>query len=581
MMTSKWWARLDKSKPEILKRIFKHPTLAPVLEKVVGIPGMRTDLQLGTWNKIFHCVEEVANYLLLIYDTWVFIMGSHSALEYVDSSGVQSLELLVPGVSRRDQLRAEAAIHDHGNFRCINDEMERTNILHRLNSVQHLIPSIRTLQNDFKYLRECTHVVKRLVCGKTPSPFTVQTIAWKAFKAPARHPATEEVIFENSLRLLYVAVMNDLCDLSGQTLLKDEGVEHEWNFQPDPRAWFRLACRAKQLGFVSEEILRLCQADPDHKIALKALVEARPSPDYDYGTNLEGLVQLIRGLFEKAHKVDFMETPRLLTTSQNGEPTTKRCGRLYGKAYARDRHRITADIVTCDVQTNTDVTSLFVRRSVFRAFWGCPSQDVTESFVQAQETASGVNAGNSETLLPPPQLDLVPVADHDDQTMAEDTTSANATSPAPASSRARRVTKNRRRETPYARPPQSAAKLLLGPPTIQGDQQVHTAGLIAGTAPSQENQQVATVGLIADTAPSEVEITILLRRNGCWVVYEKVPRSLIGFCIATLRAQSVGEQLHLYDIAGRGRELDDCTHEGLPSNTVCLSSSDEGFPLSS
>ncbi|KAH7031054.1 uncharacterized protein B0I36DRAFT_267727, partial [Microdochium trichocladiopsis] len=370
MMTSKWWTRLDKSKPEILKRIFKHPALAPVLEKVVRIPGMRPNLQLGTWNKIFHCIEEVVHYLLLIYNTWVYIMGSPSALEFVDSRAVQSLELLVPGVSKRDQLRAEAAIRDHHNFRCIDDETERTNILHRLTSVQHLIPSIRTLQNDFKYLRECTHVVKRLICGKTPSSFTVQTIAWKAFKPPARHPASEEVAFENHLRFLYIAVMNDLCDLSGQTPLKDEGPEHQKNFQPDPRTWFRLACRAKQLGFVSEEISRLSQADPDREIALKALLEARPLPDYDYGTGLESFVQLIRELFDKAHKVDFMETPRPLTTSQNGEPTYRRCGRLYGKAYARDRDCITVDTITCNVQLNTDVTSLFVRRSVFRAFWG-------------------------------------------------------------------------------------------------------------------------------------------------------------------------------------------------------------------
>jgi hypothetical protein len=53
-----WWERLDKSKskPRVLKKILKHPTLAPTFKKVLQIPGMRSGLLLATW-KIFQCVE--------------------------------------------------------------------------------------------------------------------------------------------------------------------------------------------------------------------------------------------------------------------------------------------------------------------------------------------------------------------------------------------------------------------------------------------------------------------------------------------------------------------------------------------
>ena len=54
---NQWWARLDKSKPRILKNILRHPGLAPDFKRVLRIPGLRPGLRLATWNKIFYCVE--------------------------------------------------------------------------------------------------------------------------------------------------------------------------------------------------------------------------------------------------------------------------------------------------------------------------------------------------------------------------------------------------------------------------------------------------------------------------------------------------------------------------------------------
>lgn len=49
---SRWWSRLSKSKPEILRRLLKHTELGPALGTVLQIPGLRSGLQLAIWKKI-------------------------------------------------------------------------------------------------------------------------------------------------------------------------------------------------------------------------------------------------------------------------------------------------------------------------------------------------------------------------------------------------------------------------------------------------------------------------------------------------------------------------------------------------
>jgi hypothetical protein len=54
---NQYWARLDKSKPRILKDILRYRKLAPAFKKALSIPGLRHGLLLATWNKIFYCLK--------------------------------------------------------------------------------------------------------------------------------------------------------------------------------------------------------------------------------------------------------------------------------------------------------------------------------------------------------------------------------------------------------------------------------------------------------------------------------------------------------------------------------------------
>ncbi|RYP14048.1 hypothetical protein DL767_010445 [Monosporascus sp. MG133] len=368
---NQWWARLDKSKPRILKKILRHRELAPAFRKALQIPGLRPALLLATWNKIFHCVEEVIHYLQLIYNTWVGIMGSEAALQFVDNDAVQELELRVPGISYCDERHAEYQIQKQTIFKAVTDNGQRELILQNLKQVGYLIPSIHTLQQDFKYLRPCTYVMRKLISGRDQIPVTVQTTAFQAFGADEGLSFNREARFLTNLKLLYLHIMQNVCQLSGQGPLKDSDDGEDYELLPyDARAWHELAVRAKELGFSSDEILRLYNTDPDREVAIKALYDARPPRLYDYGPNFESIVHKLVKAFKSAKPVESNMPPAELTSHVGGERVARRCGRVYSDTYDKDRYSITLENITRKVRKNTDITSLFARRSVFHAFWG-------------------------------------------------------------------------------------------------------------------------------------------------------------------------------------------------------------------
>ncbi len=86
-----------------------------------------------------------------------------------------------------------------------------------------------------------------------------------------------------------------------------------------------------------------------------------------------------------------------LTTLHIGEPIKKRYGCQYSKAYSNDRFYITIDNFTSHLQKDADITSLFVRRSVFHAFWGGRDDEQdTDNTNQHGVNSEGANAQDQQ-----------------------------------------------------------------------------------------------------------------------------------------------------------------------------------------
>lgn len=300
-------------------------------------------------------------------------MGSEDALKFVDDEAVQQLELRVPGLSRQDEEHVKAIIRNGQVFRRLQDESERSGIAARILQVRHLIPSVRTLQKDSKYLGMCTTIARLLVLGQDRPPRTIQAMALKAFQPDHDTLTNRELVFMSRLKRLYLLIMQNLIELSSGHSRRGDGQNHRGQPLYDQRAWSELAKRARDLGFVSMEISRLMSLNPDQEIALRALYDARKPPDFEYDSAIvDELVSTIMSTFSRAKRSGIARkpTPDFTTTSGPGEQIFRRCGRQDPRAYARDRWSLTWKFFSRPVEGGEDVTSLFVRRSVFHAFWG-------------------------------------------------------------------------------------------------------------------------------------------------------------------------------------------------------------------
>ncbi|CAH0017600.1 unnamed protein product [Clonostachys rhizophaga] len=298
-------------------------------------------------------------------------MGSEANLRYVDEDAVRELELRCPGISSIDEQHVTSVIRGGMAFHDVTDKAEREKLLERTKSVYCLIPSLRTLQMDFKYL----------LLGDAPLECTVEQTAFAAFRHRKAEADRSDPVFQGSYKLLCLHIMQNLTELSGEYPLLEDNEKPPSELVPDPRAWFNLAKRASDLGFESQTVTNRLSNDPDRAEAKRALLNARKPDLYSYeSSGFDTLITTITDTFNKAHRVQERQQQSTLTCSCPGEPLNRRCGRQYSSAYFRDRHSLTVENFTCGVEKNADITSLFVRRSVFLAFWGLHDTDGQERF---------------------------------------------------------------------------------------------------------------------------------------------------------------------------------------------------------
>ncbi|KAK2685397.1 hypothetical protein QWA68_015964 [Fusarium oxysporum] len=164
--------------------------------------------------------------------------------------------------------------------------------------------------------------------------------------------------------------MQDLVELTGEWPLLEDGEESPEASFRNLMNWHRLAKKARRLGFKLDEIRRLAVTNPDEQVAFKALQDARPTSLYVYDeSEVQDILDRIVHEFARARARVSDESLSTFTTVGAGEPISRRCGRQYSGAYMRDRWSFDlAEFSRCTPQSR-DITSLFVRKSVFHAFW--------------------------------------------------------------------------------------------------------------------------------------------------------------------------------------------------------------------
>ncbi|CAG8947720.1 unnamed protein product [Penicillium salamii] len=412
----RWFVRLSRNNQERLNQLDnkKNRRVRGAFDRLLTIPGLWPGgMRISVVHRLIAsgCVEESINYLQHIWDFWSSLVASDRAsLKKIDQSTVELLHLLAPGKSRTDGNTACGMILSGQAFAEFSDE-ERRIIWSRVQSYGGLIPSLFTFFEDFKYLEACAHCIKRL-CG--PINMSIWRTMSSIFIPPSeegtaasgaadsliqtsestfrRQPATDMERLETGYLQIWLYAMRHYTLMPPDPKSDDELLAKSTRAKPDERAIYEMAELAHQLGFQSTEIDALIKSSPDHQIARSALLQARKPNRYRYDSQyFDDLVNQIVSCFAKAVP-DRPEQPQGLLAdstmklkSRSGEPQTR--------THKQDGPLLFLDRLHADVEVADNVTSFFVRRCVYFAFFGKSSRVATSNVDQAEDIAPDQGIG--------------------------------------------------------------------------------------------------------------------------------------------------------------------------------------------
>jgi len=300
----------------------------------------------------------------------------------VDQATVKVVELMAPKSSKRDAQALHGQLVSGQIFSGFNLE-NRESIWSVLRTISGLIPSLYTFFEDLKYLEACAGSMRHLV---RPSPRDTmrsaldnrffgmnQLVIQEAHSTYSIQPGKSSNNWHFSYRQLWLYAMRDFPNLPaprGVETKKKKLLAKARTPKANEVSSSEFAALADRLGFQSEEISALKRRSSDREIAREALLSARDQDHYDYDGDLDSHVELILGLFATAKpRITERSCPSLVSDGPDAAGT--RCGFPDEEAHARDRKFLYISNLHADQEEQgQSITSFFVRRSVYFAFFG-------------------------------------------------------------------------------------------------------------------------------------------------------------------------------------------------------------------
>ncbi|KAK5188863.1 hypothetical protein LTR96_010867 [Exophiala xenobiotica] len=336
-----------------------------------------------------HCDEEILQYLKYIKETWHKILREDTvSIRKVDQATVKALELTAPGACTRD---AETLYGQFKSGRIFGafSEPERESIWKEVLSCSRdrLIPSLFTLFEDLKYLQDLADSVKHLL---HLSPRDTVFSAFENSFSDARQVADQYVIqmtestfaaapgsstdrIHLGIRQIWIAAMRDYLEMPAGPK-KADSLAKPGREKANEVVLYRFASLASRLGFNTKEIRRLTQRSPEREIARDALLKARKPDQYRYDkATFEGYVEQMLKMFDSARPV-IDEPPGIALVANDSDKPVKRCGIPRKQEHNQAKWQLFLRYLHEDsVESNQEMTSFFVRRSVYFAFFGKPT----------------------------------------------------------------------------------------------------------------------------------------------------------------------------------------------------------------
>ncbi|KAK1712239.1 uncharacterized protein BDZ83DRAFT_105342 [Colletotrichum acutatum] len=338
-----------------VRQIAEHPQFRRAFEKLAGIPGIRSGMLTGSLHKFtsVRCDEEIVNYLELIYDIWLHVVGGiESNLVKIDKDTVQLLELKCPGFSTRDERDLRDIVSSGRAFRNF-DQTERNSIWQNLCSLDVVVLSLSTFFKHFRYLEECANCIKSLV--SLPRHGSLHDILLASFR-PHAISDNHYPVQTSDLTLEFRVIEPGAQFNTGWCQMWLFAMRHFQSMTTDPRMLPKFAVLASHLYFETDKIRSLKSLCPEQNTVLHANsisdMQCQTSwsvQDAEHPAKLSALEP-----FVTSNKV-----PKL-----NVRPWSTR------EAYERNKEFLFFDNMNQQpIFKGESITSLFLLRTIYMAFF--------------------------------------------------------------------------------------------------------------------------------------------------------------------------------------------------------------------
>ncbi|OBT40478.1 hypothetical protein VE00_07893 [Pseudogymnoascus sp. WSF 3629] len=387
---ARWKACLRGSRLKNLNQLLRDKELTAGFDALLDIPGVWDGMRLTTLPRVMAmgCKDECLNYLRRIKEVLTDLVGK-DALGKVDTATVKALELRAPGASTNDRNKC-------GKIFSAFSDRERDKIRDRLQMVDGLVPSLFTFFRDINYLKLCIDCLKRLVIvpkgASVCESLALICLGKNQREGHVRIQVTEDSFVHRTgnpadrvdlgVRQLVALAMRSYPDMPPDPIIEDP--VQKATTKADRAVLRRLADLAYELGFESPQILSMKQ--------------------YPYSKT----------------RRESPQTPPLLVTSGNGVDLRHRSGIPRTAAFEEDRDSLYIDYLHSQEQVQGEgITSFFIRKSVYLAFFGRPlstnGRSASRSLTGSPSRNMGGSAGGSSPHESGDIDDIVSFYDHDRQ----------------------------------------------------------------------------------------------------------------------------------------------------------------------
>ncbi|CAG8416235.1 unnamed protein product [Penicillium salamii] len=404
----RWFVRLSKNKQMRLDQLDnkRNRDLRRGFNQLLQIRGLwLSGLRISMFHRVIAAtaIEEILSYLDHIYETYLFFVnGDKNSLKRIESDTINSIHLMAPGHSSKDSIMLRGMILSGQVFGAFN-EHERTAIWSRLESFHGIIPSLYTFFEDFKYLEACSHCVKQIfnvpavsIKDTMKHSYTPKPTAENLFpvqdseKSFSYHRIDLNECFDMAYRQIWLFAMRNYLLIPRVTESEDKLLAKPGLIKPDAQTLYNMAMLASTLGFQSSEIQDILINSPDRQTALCALLQARKPGQYVYEpSQIESLVTRIVECFSAAAAVDTSQPPPIILADSLVD-SRARCGIPRFKTHNQDKASLFPAIIHRDGPKSDNVTTLFVRRCVYFAFFGKPAASISTTLQSSPSAKSGI-----------------------------------------------------------------------------------------------------------------------------------------------------------------------------------------------